>query len=71
LVDVPPAGVLPDMIAVRGARQNNLQNIDVDIPLWRTVAVVGASGSGKTSLPKQEIAAFWDANLQAQQIGLT
>jgi excinuclease ABC subunit A len=50
LVDVPPAGPLPDMITVRGARQNNLPSIDIDIPLWRTVAVVGVSGSGKTSL---------------------
>jgi hypothetical protein len=50
LVAVPPAGALPDMITVRGARQNNLQNIDIDIPLWRTVAVVGVSGSGETSL---------------------
>jgi hypothetical protein len=47
LVDVSAAGALPDMIAERAARQNNLQNIDVDIPLWRTVAVVGVSGSGK------------------------
>jgi excinuclease ABC subunit A len=41
---------LPTAIAVRGARHNNLQNLDVDVPLWRTVAVVGVSGSGKTSL---------------------
>ena len=41
---------LPTVIGVRGARQNNLQDVDVDVPLWRTVAVVGVSGSGKTSL---------------------
>ena len=41
---------LPTVIGVHGARHNNLQDVDVDVPLWRTVAVVGVSGSGKTSL---------------------
>jgi len=41
---------LPTVIGVRGARHNNLHDVDVDVPLWRTVAVVGVSGSGKTSL---------------------
>src|SRR6476619_7903678 len=48
--DIPVPEALPTVIGVRGARHNNLQDIDVDVPLWRTVAVVGVSGSGKTSL---------------------
>src|SRR5262249_29316613 len=40
-------------IIVRGARQNNLRNIDVEIPLEQFVCVTGASGSGKSSLVHQ------------------
>jgi excinuclease ABC subunit A len=48
--DIRVPETLPTVISVRGARQNNLQNVDIEVPLWRTVAVVGVSGSGKTSL---------------------
>ena len=37
-------------LTVRGARENNLKNIDVDIPLGVFTAVTGVSGSGKSSL---------------------
>ena len=40
----------PKAIEVRGARKNNLKNIDVDIPLGKIVGVAGVSGSGKSSL---------------------
>ncbi len=37
-------------LLVRGARENNLKNIDVDIPLGKFVCLTGVSGSGKSSL---------------------
>ncbi len=43
----PPVG---KALNVRGARQNNLKNINVEIPLEQFVCVTGASGSGKSSL---------------------
>ncbi len=39
-----------DRIVVRGAREHNLKNIDVEIPRDRLVVVTGVSGSGKSSL---------------------
>ncbi|MBF4612968.1 excinuclease ABC subunit UvrA [Curtobacterium sp. VKM Ac-1376] len=39
-----------DFIRVRGARENNLRAVDVDIPRDRIVAFTGVSGSGKSSL---------------------
>ena len=42
-----------DKIEIKGARENNLQNIDVTIPLNTLTVVCGVSGSGKTTLVKQ------------------
>ncbi|MCG8687255.1 MAG: excinuclease ABC subunit UvrA, partial [Desulfobacterales bacterium] len=39
-----------DRIIVRGAKEHNLKNIDVEIPKKRLVVVTGVSGSGKSSL---------------------
>ena len=39
-----------DYIDIKGARENNLKNIDIRIPRDKFVIMTGVSGSGKTSL---------------------
>src|ERR1700760_5135578 len=50
----PPAFIniarMGHFIRIRGARQNNLKGLDLDIPLNELVVVTGVSGSGKSSL---------------------
>jgi len=45
-----PAPLAGDAIRIRGARQNNLKNLDLDLPLGELIVVTGVSGSGKSSL---------------------
>ena len=42
-------------ILIRGARQHNLKNIDLDIPKNKMVVLTGVSGSGKSSLAMDTI----------------
>lgn len=44
------AGAAHHAIRIRGARQNNLKNLDLDLPLGELIVVTGVSGSGKSSL---------------------
>ena len=58
-IPIPDDRVEPDderWIKISGARQNNLRDIDVRIPLGCMVAVTGVSGSGKSSLVTETLA---------------
>jgi excinuclease ABC subunit A len=49
-VIIPDTEVLKNYIHIKGARSNNLKNIDLFLPKNKLIAVVGLSGSGKSSL---------------------
>src|SRR2546429_2255882 len=44
-----------DTIDIKGARENNLKNVDVEIPREKLVVLTGLSGSGKSSLAFETI----------------
>lgn len=50
-------------IVIKGARENNLRNVDVEIPLGEMVVVSGVSGSGKSSLINDILAKELQARL--------
>ena len=39
-----------DKIVIKGARENNLKNIDLELPKNKLIVMTGLSGSGKSSL---------------------
>ena len=54
---------------IRGARGNNLKNVDIDFPLGMLIGVAGVSGSGKSSLINETLMPilknkFYNAKLQ-------
>ncbi|HEU5004487.1 MAG TPA: excinuclease ABC subunit UvrA [Candidatus Saccharimonadales bacterium] len=54
-------------LVIKGARENNLKNIDVEIPLGELVVVSGVSGSGKSSLINDILAKELSARLMRAQ----
>jgi excinuclease ABC subunit A len=50
-IEIPKSkGVKEEFLIIKGAREHNLKNIDVKIPLRKFVCITGVSGSGKSSL---------------------
>uniref|UniRef100_UPI003FEE9077 hypothetical protein n=1 Tax=Candidatus Onthocola sp. TaxID=3085646 RepID=UPI003FEE9077 len=44
-----------DKIIIKGARENNLKNVNIEIPKNKLVVMTGVSGSGKSSLAYETI----------------
>ncbi len=56
------------LISIKGARENNLKSVDVDIPLGQLVVVSGVSGSGKSSLINDILAKELQARLMRANV---
>ncbi|MBO5714693.1 MAG: ATP-binding cassette domain-containing protein, partial [Clostridia bacterium] len=69
-IDVPETRAIPDgrWIKVKKARQNNLKNVDVSIPVGLTTVVTGVSGSGKSSLVNEIIYPYFASRLNGAKI---
>ena len=60
---LPPVSPAPGFVRVRGASENNLRDVDVDVPRDAIVAFTGVSGSGKSSLVSQALLELVGAQL--------
>ena len=49
-------------IIIKGAREHNLKNIDLEIPKKKLIVFTGVSGSGKSSLAFDTMWASWDGS---------
>ncbi len=69
-IEVPEQRVSPDgrWIEIHGAKQNNLKNIDVKIPVGLTTVVTGVSGSGKSSLVNEILYPYFASRLNHAKV---
>jgi excinuclease ABC subunit A len=58
-----------DAIPIRNATLHNLQNVSVDIPLGKLVAITGVSGSGKSTLAREVLFPQVQKSIETKQLG--